>query len=75
MAHAGASWHDGGLVDGHGVLGVVRHNGVSRLVVGRDLLVLLVYLRTPPLWACGRGKERTREIIGRKGFSGEDLMT
>ena len=51
MPHAGAPGHDGGLVDGHGVLCVVRHDGVSRLVVGRDLLVPLVYLRTLPLWA------------------------
>ena len=51
VSEGGSAGHDGGLVDGHGVLGVVRHNGVSRLMVGCDLLVLLVYLRTLPLWA------------------------
>lgn len=49
MSQTGASGHDGGLVDGHGVFGVVGHDGVARLVVRRDALVLLVYFCTPPL--------------------------
>lgn len=49
MSQTGASGHDGGLVDGHGVFGVVRYDGMARLMVRRDALVLLVYFCTPPL--------------------------
>lgn len=51
MAQCRATWHDGGLINGHGVFGVTRNNGMARLVVGRDLFVLRVDLCTPPLWA------------------------
>ena len=54
VSEGGSAGHDGGLVDGHGVLGVVRHDGVARLVVGRDLLVLLVDVHAAPLRPCGR---------------------
>ena len=54
MSQGGAPGHDGGLVDGHGVLGVVRHDGVPRFVVRRDLLVLLVDVHAAPLRTWGR---------------------
>lgn len=54
MSQTGASGHDGGLVDGHGVFGVVRHNGMARFVVCRDSLVLLVYFCAPSLRAFGQ---------------------
>lgn len=50
MAKSGAARHDGGLIDGHGVFGVIRNDGVARLVVGRDLFVLRIDLCTPSLW-------------------------
>lgn len=49
MSQTGASGHDGGLVDGHGVFGVVRYDGMARLMVRCDALVLLVNFCTPPL--------------------------
>lgn len=59
MSQAGPSGHDGGLVDRHGVFCVVSDDGVARLVVGCDELVLLVYFCTPPLGAWRtRGKKR-----------------
>lgn len=54
MSQTGASGHDGGLVDGHGVFGVVRHDGMARFVVRRDALVLLVYFCAPSLRAFGQ---------------------
>lgn len=55
--HVSESWptrHDGGLVDGHCIFSEVGYNGMARLVVGSDGLVLLVYLNTPPLRALKR---------------------
>ena len=49
MAQAGSSGQDGGLVDRHGILGVVRYDGMAGLGVRVDLLVLLVDLHAPPL--------------------------
>lgn len=64
MTQRRSSGHDGGLVDGHGILGVIRHDSVARLVVRRDLLVLFVYFHTPPLWACGREEmDRDNHLI------------
>lgn len=49
MAESGSSGHDGGLVNGHGIFCVIRHNGVAWLMVGCDLLVLLINVHTPAL--------------------------
>lgn len=49
MSQTGAPGHDGGLVDGHGVFGVVGYDGMARLMVRRDALVPLVDFCTPPL--------------------------
>lgn len=62
MSQTGASGHDGGLVDGHGVFGVVRHDGVARFVVRRDALVLLVYFCAPSLRAFGQSAADTINI-------------
>lgn len=51
-AHMSESWttrHDGGLVDRHCIFGEIGNNGMARLMVGSDGLVLLVNLNTPPL--------------------------
>lgn len=56
-AHVSESWptrHDGGLVDRHRIFGEIGNNGMARLVVGSDGLVLLVNLNTPPLRALKR---------------------
>lgn len=53
MSQTGASGHDGGLVDGHGVFGVVGYDCVARLMVRRNALVLFVYFCTPPLRTFG----------------------
>ena len=51
MAEGWASGHDGGFIDGHGIFSVVGNDGMARLMVGCDDLVLLVDLYTPPLRA------------------------
>lgn len=51
MSQTGAPGHDGSLVNGHGVFGVERYDGVARFMVSRDHLVLLVYFRAPSLRA------------------------
>ena len=65
MSQRGSSRHDSGLVDGHGVLGIVRHDGVAGLVVGCDGLVLLIDLHTPSLrtWSM---KKTTRQSLSMK---------
>lgn len=53
-AYVSQSWttrHDGGLVDRHCIFGEIGNDGMARLVVGSDGLVLLVNLYTPPLGA------------------------
>lgn len=52
MTQGRPAGHDGSFVDGHSIFGVVGHNGMSRLVVGSDGLVLLVNIHTPALGAC-----------------------
>lgn len=60
MSQTRASGHDGGLVNRHGVFGVVRYDGVTRLMVRRDELVLLVYFCTPSLRALKKKRRKTR---------------
>ena len=62
VSEGGSAGHDGGLVDGHGVLGVVRHDGMPRLVVGRDLLVLLVDVHAAPLRTWARKRIRVHRL-------------
>lgn len=54
MSESWTTRHDGGLVDGHSIFGEIGNNGMARLVVGSDGLVLLVNLNTPPLRAFKR---------------------
>lgn len=51
MSESWTTRHDGGLVDRHCIFGEIGNNGMARLVVGSDGLVLLVNLNTPPLGA------------------------
>lgn len=51
MAKSWSSRHDGRLVDGHSIFGVVGNDGVTRLMIGCDGLVFLVYYNTFPLRA------------------------
>lgn len=57
MSKGWTTRHDGGFVDGHCIFGKIGNNGVARLVVGSDGLVLLVYLNTPPLGALHQKKQ------------------
>lgn len=58
MSQTGASGHDGGLVDRHGVFGVVSDDCVTRFMVCCYDLVLLVDFGTPPLRAFGGWRVR-----------------
>lgn len=49
VAESRSSGHDGGLIDGHCLFGVIGHDGMAGLVVRCDGLVLLVDLHTFPL--------------------------
>lgn len=51
MSESWTTRHDGGLVDRHCIFGEIGNNGMARLVVGSDGLVLLVNLNTSPLGA------------------------
>lgn len=51
MSKGGTARHDGGLVDGHCVFGEIGNDGVTRLVVGCNGLVLFVDFNTLPLGA------------------------
>lgn len=54
MSKSWTSRHDGGLVDRHCIFGEIGNNGMARLMVGSNGLVLLVNLNTPPLRALHR---------------------
>lgn len=69
MSQTGASGHDGGLVDWHGVFGVVSHDCVTRFVICCNDLVLLVDFCTPPLGAFGGWKVRFKRQKNTKNIS------
>lgn len=53
-AHMAKSWssrHDSGLINGHCIFGVIGNDGMARLMVGSDGLILFVNFNTPPLRA------------------------
>lgn len=57
MAKSWTSRHDGGLIDGHCIFGVIGNNSMAGLMVGCDGLILLVDINTLPLRAwCGKDK-------------------
>lgn len=51
MSKSWAPRHDSGLVDGHCIFGEIGNDGMARLMVGCDGLVLLVDFNAPPLRA------------------------
>lgn len=51
MSKGWPSRHNGGLVDGHCIFGEIGNDGVTRLVVRCNGLVLFVDFNTPPLGA------------------------
>lgn len=61
MSQTGASGHDGGLVDRHGIFGVVSYDGVAWFMVRRDAFILVVYFCAPSLRAL-RNRERVDEL-------------
>lgn len=57
MSQTWPSGHDRSLIDGHGVFGVIRYDGVAWFMIRRDQLVLFVYFCTPPLGALRKRKK------------------
>lgn len=62
MAKSWSPRHDGGLIDGHCVFGVVGNDGMAGLMVCGDGLILLVDFHAPPLRAWCQ-KDTIKRII------------